>query len=97
MIDYNRGKQCLFPTHKQYWKPFKEISRKHQRERVYFTRYMSNYGMNYLANTKGLLWYDWDKKCYKPKSDRYNGKDVGNCPLRYQGEPLTCFVVTAVN
>ena len=27
LIDYKRGYQCLFATHKRYWKPYNEISR----------------------------------------------------------------------
>ena len=42
---------------------------------------MSNLGMNYLAKTKGSLWYDWDEQKYKPKSDWYNGKEPGKCPV----------------
>ena len=80
-IDYKRGEQCLFPTYKQYWKPFKELTKKDLRQKVYYTRYMSNLGMNYLAKTKGSLWYGWDEQKYKPKSDWYNGKEPGKCPV----------------
>ena len=52
-IDYKRGEQCLFPTYKHCWKPFKELTKKHLRQKVYYTRYMSNLGMNYLAKKKG--------------------------------------------
>ena len=81
LIDYKRGQQCLFPTDKQYWKPYKDISKDKLRKDINYTRYMSNYGLNYFAKTKGHLWYDWNEHRYKPKSDWYNGKDVGNCPL----------------
>ena len=67
-IDYKRGEQCVLPTQKAYWKPFKDIKKKYLHEKVYFTRYiyftryMSNLGLNYLAKAKGNLWYDWDEK-----------------------------------
>ena len=79
-IDYKRGEQCLFPTHK-HWIPFKELTKKDLRQKIYYMRYMSNLGISYLAKTKQSLWYDWDEKKYKPKSDWYNVKDPGKCPV----------------
>ena len=82
-IDYKRGKQCVLPTQKPYYKPFKELSKKYRsrQRKIYFTRYLSNLGLNSLAKTKGNLWYDYDEKKYKPKSDWFNGRDVGKAPV----------------
>ena len=52
----------MLPTQKAYWKPFKDIKRKHLHEKACFTRYMSNLGLNTLPKSKGDLWYDWDEK-----------------------------------
>ena len=81
LIDYKREYQCLFPADKKYCKPYNEISKDKIRQNINYTRYMSNYGINYFAKTKGHLWYDWDEQQYKPKSAWFNGNDVGNCPL----------------
>ena len=61
-IDYKRGQQCVLATDIHFWKLFNEIKKKYLPTKVYFTRYMSNLGLNDLAKTKGNLWYDWDKK-----------------------------------
>ena len=57
-IDYKRCEQCVLPTQKANKKPSKDIKRKYLHEKVYFTRYMSNLGLNTLPKTKGDLWYD---------------------------------------
>ena len=36
---------------------------------------MSNLGINYYAKTKKRMSYDWDEKCYKPRSSWYKNKD----------------------
>ena len=58
LIDYKRGYQCLFPTEKRYWKPYKTINKKTYSKKVKFTGYMSNLGINYYAKTKKRMWYD---------------------------------------
>ena len=74
-IDYKRVYRCLFPTEKRYWKPYAKISKNKIRRGVKFTRYMINLGINYYAKTKKQMWYDWDEKCYKPRSSWYKNKD----------------------
>ena len=71
LIDYKRGYQCLFPTEKRHWKPYAKISKNKISRNVKFTRYMSNLGINCYAKTKKRMWYDYDKKCYKPRADWY--------------------------
>ena len=75
LIDYKRGQQCLFPTEKRYWKPYKTINKKTYSRKVKFTRYMSNLGINAYAKTKKRMWYDWDKKCYIPREQWFKNKD----------------------
>ena len=75
-IDYKRGEQCLFGTNKHFWKPFKEITRKHLQTKIYFTRCISNLGLNDFAKCKGNYWYDWNEKKYRPKSDWFNGRQL---------------------
>ena len=74
-IDYKHGYQCLFPTEKRYWKPYNKICKNKISRNVKFTRYMSNLGINYYATTKNRMWYDWNKKCYKPRADWYKNND----------------------
>ena len=80
-IDYKRGHQCVLPTQKAYWKPFSKIKRKDLQTKVYFTRYVSDLGLNYFAKTKGNLWYGWDENKFRPKSDWYKGRDPGIAPV----------------
>ena len=75
LIDYKRGYQCLFPTEKRYWKPYAKIRKNKISRNVKFTRYMSNLGINCYAKTKKRMWYDWDKKCYKPRAEWYKSND----------------------
>ena len=75
-IDYKRGKYCFFPTEKRYWKPYAKISKKTKTRRVVkFTRYMSNLGINFYAKTKKRMWYDYSKKCFRPRSEWYKNND----------------------
>ena len=74
-IDYKRGYQCLFPTEKRYWKPYKTINKKNLIKNVKLTRYMSNLGINCYAKTKQRMWYDWDKKCYRPRAEWFKNRD----------------------
>ena len=46
LIDYRRGHQCFCPTDKGYWR---ETKSKYIINYVYFTRYMSQYGLQLLA------------------------------------------------
>ena len=74
-IDYKRGEQCLFPTEKRYWKTYAKFPKNKISHNVKFTRYMSNFGINYFAKTRKRMWYDWVEKCYKNRSDWYKNKD----------------------
>ena len=86
-IDYKRGYQCLFPIEKQYWEPYKQISKSKIKKNVKFTRCMSNLGINSFAKTKNNMWYDWNENCYKPRANWYKHMDpwfeygINNCPL----------------
>ena len=42
---------------------------------VKFTRYMTNLGINFYAKTKKRMWYDYNKKCYRPRADWYKNID----------------------
>ena len=64
---------------KPYWKA--NVKEKYKERKVYFTRYMSNLGLNAIAKTKGPLWYNHKFKKYMPKSAWYNGKDPGIAPV----------------
>ena len=76
-IDYKRGEYCFFPTEKRYWKPYAKISNKTKRlnRNVKFTRYMSVLGTNFYAKTKERMWYDYNKNCFKPRSEWFKNKD----------------------
>ena len=74
-IDYKCGEQCFFPTEKKYWKPYAKISKNKISRNVKFTRYMSNLGINYYAKTKKQMWYDYNKKCYRPRAEWYKNID----------------------
>ena len=49
LIDYSRGHQYIFPTHKQYWRKTKD---KYRRRKVHFTRYMNEYSIRCLLKIK---------------------------------------------
>ena len=61
-IDYRRGYQCVLPSSKPYWRRTKE---KYKLQRVYNTRYQSQYNIRYLALVKGYYYYNHKTKEYK--------------------------------
>ena len=73
-VDYSRGQICLYPTNKKYWKKVQKVDR-----RLYYTRYMSTYGLNELALNKKGQWFDWKQKKFKNKSDWFKGRHI-ICP-----------------
>ena len=60
-VDYKRGKQCVLPINKPYWRRTKE---KHKLKRVYNTRYQWEYNIRYLSLVKGLYYYNHRTKEY---------------------------------
>ena len=51
LIDYSRCKQCIMATDNRFWK--KEVKDKYRIRKVYFTRYMTMYGLSSLPKCKG--------------------------------------------
>ena len=49
-IDYKRGEICVLPNNRHLWKPYENIKFKHLPSKIYLARYMSNIGLNSLAN-----------------------------------------------
>ena len=66
-INYRNGDMCLKATYKYNWKDWDEINFYLLPRRMYLTRFMSEIGLNVFAKNMGGLWYDWDKKEYRPK------------------------------
>ena len=62
LIDYSRGEQCLLATDKRYWK--KDIKDKYKYRKVYFTRYMTTYGLSHLAKCKKDTYFNYKKSQY---------------------------------
>ena len=61
-IHYSRGYQCVLPSSKPYWRRTK---RKYKIQRVYNTRYQSQYNIRYLARVKSHYYYNRKTKEYK--------------------------------
>ena len=61
-VDYKRGEHCVLQTNKPYWRRTKE---KYKFERVYSTRYQSEYNIGYLSLVKGLYYCKHRTKEYK--------------------------------
>ena len=51
LVDYRRGSQCFYPTDKGYWRKTKS---KYRINYIYFTQYMSQYGLQSLAKSLSL-------------------------------------------
>ena len=66
LIDYRRGSQCFYPTDKGYWRKTKS---KYRINYVYFTRYMSQYGLQSLAKNKGKSLYNYKLKKFVPRKE----------------------------
>ena len=66
LIDYRRGSQCFYPTDKGYWRKTKS---KYRINYVYFTGYMSQYGLQSLAKIKGESLYNYRLKKFVPKEE----------------------------
>ena len=66
LIDYRRGSQCFYPTDKGYWRKTKSKCRINY---VYFTRYMSQYGLQSLAKIKGKSLYNYRLKKFVPREE----------------------------
>ena len=60
-IDNGRGYQCILPTHKRYWRKTKD---KYKERRVYWTRYMTQYGIRHLFKNKGNLVFNYKLNKY---------------------------------
>ena len=60
-IDYGRGYQCILPTHKCYWRKTKG---KYKERGVYWTRYMTRYGIRHLFKNKGNLVFNYKQNKY---------------------------------
>ena len=66
--NYRNGDICKSPTYKLNSKSMYDIKWESIQHKIYFTRYMSTYGMNNFAKSKGRKWFDWDKKQYFDRS-----------------------------
>ena len=66
LVDYRRPYQCPFPTDKGYWRKTKA---KYRKNYVYFTRYMSQYGLQSLAKIKGKSLYNYRLKKFVPREE----------------------------
>ena len=60
-IEYGRGYQCILPTHKRYWRKTRD---KQKERRVYWTRYMTQYGIRHLFKNKGNLVFNYKQNKY---------------------------------
>ena len=60
-IDYSRGYQCILPRAKPYWRNTKD---KYKLQRVYNTRYQTQYNIPYLAEVKGYYYFNHRTKEY---------------------------------
>ena len=65
-MDYRRGSQCFYPTDKGYWRKTKS---KYRVNYVYFTRYMSQYGLETLAKIKGKCLYKYRLKKFASREE----------------------------
>ena len=66
LVNYRRGCQCLCPTDKGYWRKTKA---KYRTNYVYFTRYMSQYGLQSLAKIKDKSLYNYRLKKFVPREE----------------------------
>ena len=66
LMDYRRGSQCFYPTDKGYWRKTKS---KYRVNYVYFTRYMSQYGLETLAKIKGKCLYKYRLKKFASREE----------------------------
>ena len=61
-VDYKRGFQCILATSKPNWRKTKN---KYKIQRVYNTRYKSQYNIGYLAKVKGHFYFNYRTKEYE--------------------------------
>ena len=66
LIDYRRGSYCFYPTDKGYWRKTKA---KYRITYVYFTRYMSQYGLQSLVKIKGKSLYSYRLEKFVPREE----------------------------
>ena len=66
LIDYRRRSQCSYPTGKGYWRKTKS---KYRINYVYFTRYMSQNGLQSLAKIKGKCLYKYRLKKFASREE----------------------------
>ena len=59
-INYSVGEICISPTYGLLPKT-NNTKLKYLPQKIYFTRYGGQFGMNNFAKTKGKKWFDWDK------------------------------------
>ena len=59
-INYSVGEMCISPTYSLLPK-VNNIKLKYLPQKIYFTRYGGQFGMQNLVKTKGKKWFDWDK------------------------------------
>ena len=67
LIEYSHDEQCIMPTDKRYWKKY--VKDKYRIRKVYFTRYMTMYGLSSLAKCKGDSYYNYKKEQYINRKD----------------------------
>ena len=75
-INYRNGEICSKGTYDSNWEEWEKINYYKLPSKIYFTRYMSEIGINALAKNKGHLWFDSEKKEYRPKSDCYKNQKI---------------------
>ena len=60
-IECGRGYQCTLPTHKCCWRKTRD---KYKERKVYWTRYMTQYGIRHLFKNKGNLVFNYKLNKY---------------------------------
>ena len=61
-VDYKRGFQCILVTSKPDWRKTKN---KYKLQRVYNTRYNSQYDIGYLGNVEDYSYFNYSTKEYE--------------------------------
>ena len=59
-INYSVGEMCISPTYSLLPK-VNNIKLKYLPQKIYFTRYGGQFGMQNFVKTKGKKWFNWDK------------------------------------